>query len=59
MKFNEELKHITATGEVIFDTELKKMKVNVKNAEDLFKDALALLNKDCPGESCGWCGGWR
>ena len=55
MKFNEELKHITATGEVIFDTELKKMKVNVKNAEDLFVSALRLLNGECPGKGCEWC----
>jgi hypothetical protein len=50
-------KDITATGEVLFDTELVKMKVNVKNAEKIFQDALKLLNGECPKtEECPWCG---
>ena len=35
-------KEILETGEVIFDTTLKKMKINVKNAEDIFKKAIKL-----------------
>ncbi|MBU2614041.1 MAG: PD-(D/E)XK nuclease family protein, partial [Elusimicrobia bacterium] len=50
-------KHVLATGEVIFDTSLKKMKVNVRNAEGLFMKALRLLNGECPGDACGWCEG--
>jgi len=46
---------VEETGEVIFDTELKTMKVNVSNAENLFKQALELLNGSCPKETCEWC----
>lgn len=48
-------KEVMATGEVIFDTELVKMKVDVKMAEKVWKKALKLLNSDCPKKSCGWC----
>ena len=50
-------KEVTSTGEVIFDTTLKKMNVNVKNAENIFKRAIKLLNGDCPSKSCEWCEG--
>ena len=50
-------KEVISTGEVIFDTTLKKMKINVKNAEKLFKKAIELLNSDCPEKSCEWCRG--
>jgi len=57
-------KEVTPTGEVIFDTELVKMKVDVKMAEKAWKDALKLLNGDCPeaskndkGKKCEWCVG--
>ena len=48
-------KEITDTGEIIFDKELVKMKINVKNAENIWKKALEVLNCDCPKESCEWC----
>ena len=48
---------VTDTGEVIFDTTLVKMKVNVKNAEKIFKKAIKLLNEDCPDKACEWCEG--
>jgi len=48
-------KEVMATGEVIFDTELKKMKVDVKMAEKFWKKAIKLLNSDCPTKSCEWC----
>ncbi len=48
---------VTKTGEVIFDTELVKMKVDVKMAETTWKKALKLLNGNCPKESCEWCEG--
>jgi len=41
---------------VVFDTELKRVKVNVDNAEHLFKRALKLLDGECPTEKCEWCG---
>jgi len=50
-------KEVTKTGEVIFDTELVKMDVDVKNAESVFNKALKLLNGDCPKDSCDWCEG--
>lgn len=48
-------KEVLETGEVIFDTTLKKMKINVKNAETIFNKAIKMLNGDCPKESCEWC----
>jgi len=48
-------KEVTPTGEVIFDTTLKKMKVDVKSAETTWKRGLKLLNDDCPTKSCEWC----
>ncbi len=53
-------KHVQETGEVIFDTTLKKMKVDIKNAEQIWKKALALLKGPCPKDSakeeeCEWC----
>ena len=50
-------KEVNETGEVIFDTTLKKMKVNVKDAEELWKKALKLLDEHCPDERCDWCMG--
>jgi len=50
-------KEVLETGEVIFDTQLVKMKVNVKNAEKVFKDAIKLLESDCPKAVCDWCKG--
>ena len=43
------------TGEVIFDTELVKMKVDVKMAEKTWKEALELLEGECPNKCCEWC----
>lgn len=48
---------VTPTGEVIFDTTLKKMEIDVGNAERVWKKALDLLNSECPKESCEWCEG--
>ncbi len=50
-------KEVMPTGEVIFDTTLKKMKIDIKNAENIFKEAIKLLNSDCPAKSCDWCEG--
>jgi len=50
-------KEVMATGEVIFDTELVKMKVDVNMAEKVWKSAIKLLNSDCPVKSCEWCDG--
>jgi len=48
-------KEVMATGEVIFDTELVKMPVDIEQAEKAWKKALELLRGDCPKESCEWC----
>ncbi len=52
-------KEVLETGEVVFDTKLIKMQVNIKNAEELWKKALKLLNGSCPKKHeekiCHWC----
>jgi hypothetical protein len=48
-------KEVTETGEVIFNTTLKKMKINVDKAESVWKKALILLKGSCPKDSCEWC----
>ena len=50
-------KEVKETGEVIFNTDLKKMKVNIKNAEKIWNKAIKLLNRDCPSKCCEWCDG--
>ncbi len=50
-------REVLETGEVMFDTQLVKMKVDVENAERLFNKALKLLKGPCPKVSeCEWCG---
>lgn len=48
---------VLETGEVVFDTELVKMKINVDNAEKVWVRAIKLLNGKCPahGGECEWC----
>jgi len=50
-------KEVLETGEVVFDTQLVKMQVDEKNAENLWKNALKLLEGKCPekDEECLWC----
>lgn len=48
-------KEVRETGEVVFDTLLSKRKVDARNAEKLFSDAVKLLNLKCPEERCEWC----
>jgi len=50
-------KEVLEGGEVVFNTELKKIKVDVKNAEAIFNKAVKLLNTDCPSKCCDWCKG--
>jgi hypothetical protein len=50
-------KEVKETGEVIFNTELVKMDVDVKNAEKIWVSAIKLLNGKCPEEKCEWCVG--
>lgn len=48
-------KEVMPTGEVIFDTELVKMKVDIDMAKKVWKDALEMLNEECPEKGCEWC----
>jgi len=50
-------REVLATGEVLFDTSLIKMKVDVDSAEKIWKRAVELLNGECPDKMCGWCEG--
>ena len=49
---------VIETGEVIFNSQLVKMKINIDNAEKLFVKALKLLKCPCPKQEhteCPWC----
>lgn len=50
-------KEVTKDGQVIFDTHLKKVDVNVDNAHKLFENALKVLTGECPDNPCSWCDG--
>lgn len=52
-------KEVNKEGNVIFNTDLIKMNVDIKNAEDIWKEALELLEKEMPEpdkdcEFCNW-----
>jgi len=49
---------VDSDGDVLFNTDLVKMKVDVKDAEKLFRKALEVLGEDVPdsGKECGFCG---
>ena len=44
-------------GAVVFNTDIVKMKISIKNAESIFKKALDTLKGDMPeaAEECGFC----
>lgn len=48
-------KEVTPTGEVVFDTTLKKMNISVESAEKIWKEAIKMLNEECPQKGCEWC----
>ena len=50
-------KEVKETGEVIFDTELVKIKTSALNGEKIFNKAIMLIQGDCPEKSCEWCEG--
>lgn len=50
-------KEVLESGDIVFEKELVKMKVDVNNAEKLWISALELLNDECPREDCEWCVG--
>lgn len=54
-------KEVLSGGEVVFNTELVKMKIDVKNAEKIFKKAVSVLEGKMPEQSeeceyCKYCG---
>jgi hypothetical protein len=48
---------VTDSGDVVFTTELVKMKVDIKMAEKTWRDALKVLAGECPKKCCEWCEG--
>ena len=48
-------KDVLKNGDVVFEKELVKRKIDVDNAEKIWKRAIELLNGDCPTECCEWC----
>ena len=51
---------VDSDGDVLFNTDLVKMNVNVSDAEKIFEKALKVLESEIPeaGEECGFCE-WR
>lgn len=49
--------YVTKTGEVVFDTTLKKIKTNPENAEKIFLKAIECLEGKIPEGKCEWCEG--
>ena len=49
---------VEENGHVCFNTDLVKIKVNIKNAEKIFKKAVKVLEEEMPesSEECGFCG---
>ena len=48
---------VEENGHVCFNTDIVKVKVNIKNAESIFKKALQVLEAEipAPSEECGFC----
>jgi len=48
---------VNESGDVIFETELVKMKISIKNAERIFTEAIAVLESEMPSpsENCEYC----
>ena len=48
-------KDVLENGDVVFEKELVKRKIDIDNAEKIWKRAIELLNGDCPTKCCEWC----
>ena len=48
---------VEENGHVCFNTDIIKIKVNIKNAENIFKKAVKVLSSEMPepSEECGFC----
>jgi len=52
--------HVKETGEVIFETSLVKMDIDVNHGEEILLKAIKVINEEMPepSEECEWCK-WR
>ena len=50
-------KEVKDNGEVVFNTEMRKIKVNVSDGEKVFNDAVKCINGKEPEDRCEWCKG--
>ena len=48
---------VTETGEMVFDTVLRKVEIEPTIGELFFEEAVNLLKGKCPAKACGWCKG--
>jgi len=48
-------KEVLENGDVVFHKELVKMKTKPEDGERVFREAIKLLNGDCPKKTCDWC----
>jgi len=48
---------VNENGDVVFNTDLIKVKVSIENAENIFKNALGVLKGEMPeaSEECEYC----
>jgi hypothetical protein len=50
-------REVLVNGDVVFHKELVKMKTQPSDGEKVFREAIKLLNGECPTKSCVWCEG--
>ena len=50
-------KEVLEDGKVVFDTILARREIDIKNAQNIFDNAIKLLNAECPTKYCEWCQG--
>ena len=51
-------REVLSTGEVVFETVVKKTVVNIANGQNVFQEACAVLLQEDPpkpGSDCGYC----
>ncbi len=50
---------VRETGEIVFETELKKVKLELENAEKVFRKGILVFEGECPKKPCVWCQHFR
>ncbi len=48
-------REIKENGVILFNTELIKVKNDIKSIEIIWNNAITLLNNNCPEKTCIWC----